>query len=214
MDQDSLQYDILREIFNIGVGKASGRLSQLLHKRIIFDVARISFTQTKQWMYRRSAKLLGAQGWGELGTLMLTKIAFSNELEGRACFLVPSDKMRAIINLSLEEDFDPEGSIGFTDVDLGVIKELGNIILDGIVAELADVLGKSLSYSLPTVRLIEPKQPPEEQREEDVMSAISMGITYHIEGIKIEGAVIVALEPDSYAEVRRILSMMEEELYG
>ena len=38
MNKDNLNHDILREMFNIGVGKAASMLSEIINKKILLDV--------------------------------------------------------------------------------------------------------------------------------------------------------------------------------
>ena len=210
MNKDSLSYDILKEIFNIGVGKAADLLSQMLNKRIIFDVPSIDIIEGGN----QYVSLTESLSKGFLGTLMVSSIAFQDELTGEANLVFPSEKMRAIIDLCLGEQYNPAEDIGFTDIDFDVIREIGNIILNSIIGEMGNFLKKEIEYTLPNVKLFEMIDFEDRIKNLNDRSSLLLSISFIIDGIEIEGAVILNFALNSLKIIIKTLEDMEEELYG
>lgn len=210
MTKDSLTYDILKETFNIGVGKAADLLSQMLNKRIIFDIQSIGIINDNS-QYIELIKPLNEKF---TGTLMVSSISFQNEITGEANLVFPSEKMRAIINLCLGEEYDETEDIGFTDLDLDVIREIGNIILNSVVGETGNSLKKEIEYTLPSVKLFELKDFEDRLKELKECSSLLLSISFIVDGIEIEGAIILNFTLNTMQMIMKTLDKIEEELYG
>lgn len=210
MNKDSLSYDILKEIFNIGVGKAADLLSQMLDKRIFFDVPSIDIIESEA----QYAGLMNSLNQDFMGTLMVSSLAFQDEIAGEANLVFPSDKMRVIIDLCLGEENSLAEDIGFTDIDFDVIREIGNIILNSIIGEIGNFLKKEIDYTLPNVKLFEMLDFENRIKNLNDRSSLLLSISFIIDDIEIKGAVILNFTLNSLKIIMKTLESMEEELYG
>ncbi|WP_094545769.1 chemotaxis protein CheC [Petroclostridium xylanilyticum] len=95
MKINDLKYDILKEIFNIGVGKAASMLSEIIDKKILLDVPKIEFLYLKDQNLKLNVHLPNVLK----GTLMISSIKFGEKLTGKANLIFPAMKMRKLINL-------------------------------------------------------------------------------------------------------------------
>jgi chemotaxis protein CheC len=190
LEQDKLRHDILTELFNVGVGKAASLLSEITHKKIILHIPGIRILDCKNAKNRsemRNHRILN-------GTLMVSSIAFRDELSGRANLIFPASKVRTLINLCMGEDTQKNQSdMEFTDIDLDIIKEIGNVVLNSIIGEFGNSLNIPINYSLPKVCLCGDDENFMEDAFKENIYLIILSVTFNINGTKIEGAIRIAL---------------------
>lgn len=211
MRDDSLVYDILKEIFNIGVGKAAEMLSEIVDKKILLNVPSIRIIDLNDNersfdnYFDREIK----------GTLMVSSISFEETLRGEANLIFPADKMRTVINFCIqEEDESTSHDLSFTDIDFDIVRELGNIILNSIIGEMGNLLDVNLEYTLPSVKLFNSIEFEEDVVNKEDIHLLMLSISFILEDTEIEGAVIISLTLNSLNELMRIARKMEEDLYG
>lgn len=210
MNKKDLTYDILKEIFNIGVGKAASMLSEIVDKKIILDIPNISVLEAKKEneIYEHFTPL-------PQGALMVSSIKFGEKITGEANLLFPANKMRTFINLCMgQPEYMGEEDLKFTDMDFDIIREVGNIILNSIVGEMGNTLNVSLKYTFPEVQLFHKDRFKINFKDEEDLCILLLYITFIIEDVKIEGAVIINLTIDSLNELMNKTKKLEDDLYG
>lgn len=204
----SLQFDILKEMFNIGVGKSASMLSEIVNKKILLSVPHVELIDYHQQREKHFPEKLPA------GTLVISSITFKNRLVGEADLIFPANKMRKFLDLCKGEDSGAwDQGTDFNDIDLDIFKEVGNIILNSIVGELGNFLGISLSYSLPRVSLLAEKDFENTLKDKEVLYRLMLYITFVIDGTEIQGAIIIDLTLNSLQELIKIIKKMEDDLY-
>lgn len=211
MNSESLKYDILRELFNISVGKAASILSEMIDQRILLNVPQIEILNTKDMKFKIDTfipKILD-------GSLMVSSISFMNKLTGQANLIFPAEKMRTFINLcSSQEEASESNSMEFTDIDFDIIKEIGNIILNSIIGGIGNSLGLELNYTLPEVKVFNRTDFENSIIKKDYLYILTLYITFRIDDVEIEGAVIINLTLESINELINKIDRIEDELYG
>lgn len=210
MKNKALEYDILEELFNISVGNAASMLSEIIDKKIILDVPDIKILgsdETKDKLFDYLPKVLD-------GTLMVSSISFKENLRGKANLIFPAEKMRTFINLCLnQEGTDESCNMDFTDIDFDVIKEIGNIILNSIIGGIANNLDINLNYTLPKVKVYQRIDFEEDVIDKKYMHVLMLYITFKIDDIEIDGAVVVDLTLNSLNELMKKISKVKDEIY-
>ncbi len=211
MNKKILEYDALKEMFNISVGKAASMLSEIIHKEILLNVPNIEILNSKDKkfeIYNHLPKVLN-------GTLMVSSISFEEQLNGRANLIFPAKKMKTFINLCLNKDEkDKCLDMDFTDIDFDVIKEIGNIILNAIIGEIGNFLNISLNYTLPEVKVFNKIDFQKDIENKDYIYTLMLYITFNIDDVEIEGAVIIDLTLKSLHTLIQKIKKIEDELYG
>ncbi|MFU0800370.1 MAG: chemotaxis protein CheC [Xylanivirga thermophila] len=210
MGKDDLMYDILQEIFNIGVGKAANMLSEMINKKILLDVPTIEILNCEELdidLAKCFPKISN-------GTLMVSSIAFEEKLTGEANLIFPADKMRRFINLCIDHgEIDGEYEMSFTDIDFDIIREVGNIILNSVIGEIGNFLDVSLEYTLPTVRLFNRMEFENDISNKEDIYMLMLYITFIIDDTEIEGAIIINLTLNSLNELIQTIEKMEDGLH-
>ena len=209
MELTEYDHDVLREIFNVGVGKAADLLSQIIGKRIILHIPRILVLKSSE-DFLSVPELSGLMK----GTLMVSSISFSKQLAGTANLVFPAEKMRDFISLCAEEEPAVAAEdLNFTDVDFDIVKEIGNIFLNCILGSVGDFLNVPLTYSLPSVKIYDRKIDfGHNVITEDFPSLLFVSVTFVIDSVKIEGAVLVSLAVASCEKMLDLLHGIEDRL--
>lgn len=210
MSNEILKYDILKELFNISVGKAASLLSEIIDKKILLDVPRVEVLDIEN----KDKRLTDYLPKDIDGALMVSSISFEEKLNGRANLIFPADKMRTFINLcSEEQESDKYYETNFTDVDFDIIKEVGNIILNSIIGEVGNNLNLNLNYSLPEVKVYSKIDFSKDIENNEFNNILLLHINFVIDSIEIEGAIVVDLTMNSMKELMDNLDRIEENLY-
>lgn len=137
-----VQRDALTELANLGIGRAAAALSRMVAEPVQLSVPALDILNLTDAVHlledRERAASLVAVGQGFRGTL-----------SGRALLIFPEAKslelVRAVVGQepSLEE---------IADLEQEALAEVGNVILNGFLGTIANLLQRSLDASLPSVK--------------------------------------------------------------
>ena len=135
-----LELDALTELVNIGVSRAAGSLRQLIGKQVFLSVPSIEIVDNQQAM-----ALIGER---ESDALVAVRQSFEGAISGRALLIFPQSNsielVRAIMLEGLELDDAPE-------MEHEALAETGNIILNGCLGSMANMLRQTIALGLPEV---------------------------------------------------------------
>jgi len=131
-----LESDALTELVNIGVSRAAASLRKMVGSEVLLSVPSIEvLTQ------REAAALIGER---EAGDMVAVRQDFTGAFAGRALLIFPQahtlELVRAVVG-----DEDVEG------MEQEALAEIGNIILNGSLGTMANMLRQSLTMTLPSV---------------------------------------------------------------
>jgi len=208
MNKRELTDDILKELFNISVGKAADMLSEIINKKIVLSVPDVEILGVKNKEFKLNNCLPKVLD----GTLMVSSISFEKNLTGKANLIFPVKKMRTFINLCLNEE-ENNCQMNFTDVDFDIIKEVGNIILNCIIGEVGNFLAIDLNYTLPEVKVFNRIDFSKDIENNEDMHILLLYITFIIDETEIEGAIIIDLTFNSLNELIKKIDALEDKLY-
>lgn len=132
------QHDILTELVNIGVGRAAASLSDLVGKRIDLSVPCLAICDLATLSTH-----LTSEG-GRLDTLLVQD--FRGTVSGRAVLAFPQTSGLKLGQILGDLDALPDEF----DLDLtGILTEVANIVLNGVLGSISNMLESKLSYSVP-----------------------------------------------------------------
>lgn len=210
MNSNTLRYDILRELFNISIGKAASILSEITNKKILLDVPNIEILNSQDENFKINGCLPDKMD----GTLMVSSICFEKKLKGKANLIFPAKKMRTFINLCLNEEQENSQyyDMNFTDIDFDTVKEIGNIILNCILGEIGNYLNINLTYTLPEVKVFDVIDFSKDIKNQGHMYTLIIYITFLIDDVEIEGAIIIDLTLKSLNELMKKIDKVRDEL--
>ena len=135
-----LQIDALTELVNLGVSRAATSLRELVSQQVLLSVPRVNLVSRTD-----AIEILGA---GEDKGLVAVHQIFEGDITGRALLIFPEinslELVRAVTGgvLPLED---------IIELEQEALAETGNIILNGCLATIANMLQRSLKMSLPEI---------------------------------------------------------------
>jgi chemotaxis protein CheC len=139
-----LEQDALTEIFNIGVGIAADALYQMVGEQVPLSVPVVELTS-------RSAARKRHLDLGHR-SLYAIRQTYSGEITTDAVLMFAHESSPALVRMMVGGDLPQDELAGVTNDALG---ELGNIILNAVISELASALAMRLEGSLPEVSVVD-----------------------------------------------------------
>jgi chemotaxis protein CheC len=138
MKVTSYQIDALTELINIGVGRAAGMLNQILEAHIHLQVPSVMI-----FPHSQIESVLSNVATTRLSVVSLV---FKGSFSGTALLAFPSDSASNLVTIVANEESD------ISDLDsirVGALSEIGNIVLNGVMGSVSNVLKQRLIYSIP-----------------------------------------------------------------
>ncbi len=137
---NSMYFDVLREIGNIGAGNAATAISNMLNLKIDMSVPQVELMPVE-----RITTAIGAEDEVIVGIMLGVEM----DIDGSMMFLLDMKSAHHLVNrlmmrdLSYDKDFD--------EMDLSALKEIGNIIASSYLSALAGLTNMTISPTVPFV---------------------------------------------------------------
>lgn len=194
-----LEQDALTEIFNIGVGLAADALYQMTGEHVPLSVPVVELTSQKgarQHFLEREQRPLCAIRQTYQG-------AFSTE----AVLMFPDEGREHLVRMMVGDDF-PQEQLGEMEQD--AMGELGNIILNAVISNLASSLSMRLEGTLPVVSLASADsvlcvQTTADATDESTQ-VLALMIDFELGRQRVGGYLAFLLEPESSQTLLQHLS--------
>ncbi|MDN3565581.1 chemotaxis protein CheX [Paeniroseomonas aquatica] len=135
-----LERDALTELVNIGVSRAAVGLRRMVGEQVLLSVPSIELISQ-----RIAAALVGEREGQEL---IAVRQGFAGVFSGQAMLIFPQAKSLQLVRAVVGEEM-PEDALG--EIEQEALAETGNVILNGCLATMANMLRQPLSMSLPEV---------------------------------------------------------------
>jgi len=137
---NDLERDALTELVNIGVSHAAASLRKMVGEQVLLSVPSVEIVTQDV-----AATLIGQR---ESDRLVAVRQGFEGAFSGRALLIFPEPKSLELVRAVAGEELSLED---VTDMENEALAETGNIILNGCLATIANLLQGSLTMSLPEV---------------------------------------------------------------
>lgn len=143
---NTIQYDVLKEIGNIGAGNATTALSKLINSKVDMKVPKVNLIGFSE---------LAASIGGEEATMMGILLSLSEDIEGMMLFMLDLRSATKLLNMLLTNMGAPEKSDeeDFNDMHLSALNEIGNIITGAYLSALSDLTRLSIVASVPHLQI-------------------------------------------------------------
>jgi len=138
MNPTDAQLDALKEVINIGIGRAAGILNDMLSARVLLEVPEV-----RLWSL---ADLLTQVRGSANDQLAVVSLDFRGPFTGTAHLVFPTES--AIKLATILADEDPEGQ-ELDALVIGTITEVGNILINGVMGSIGNILDLRFHYSIP-----------------------------------------------------------------
>ena len=142
---NSLQYDVLKELGNIGAGNATTALSKLINAKIDMRVPKVNLLG-----FSELAKAMGREEEIMVGILLLLE----GDVDGMMMFLLDVSSARALVNSLMGKPLDDASDdINFDEMEFSALREIGNIITGSYLSALSDLTRLTIVSSVPSLQI-------------------------------------------------------------
>jgi len=138
---DELERDALTELVNIGVSRAAASLRKMVNKQVILSVPSVEVITRKS-----AASLIGQR---ESETLIAVQQQFEGPFSGRALLIFPESNGLSLVRAIVGDEMSEADLL---EMENEALAETGNVILNGCLGSMANMLQHTLKMSLPDVR--------------------------------------------------------------
>ncbi len=192
---NELQLDALTEMVNIGVNRAAASLREMVGEQVVLSVPEVTMVARE-----RAIAILAAT---EASKLVGIHQVFEGDVTGRALLIFPDTKSLELVRAVTGGELPLEEII---ELEHEALAEIGNIILNGCLATMANMLKRNLKMSLPEILRGAPEvffnlAPPPEAG--DVV--MFLYINFAIRERDIRGYIAMLMDMPSIAALRVLL---------
>lgn len=135
------EFDVLKEISNIGTGNAATAISKLLGGRVDIKVPDIRFLQ-----FSELPEIIGGAENEVIGIL----VSLENDIDGMMMFVMDKPSASVIVNRILNRDNEELGR-EMSEMEISVLSEFGNIIAGSYLSAISRLTGMVVSPSVPAL---------------------------------------------------------------
>jgi chemotaxis protein CheC len=194
------QVDTITEIINIGVGKGSASLSQMIDGEILLNVPYVNVI-TFSDVLSEIMKLGGGEN------VHSVEMKFSGEYEGSANVILPGDSAAQLASLLIHEDPD---SATIKEMKDGLMIEVGNIILNAIMGSFGNILDAPLDYHMPKSYQGDVEGIYGQLDKDRYNQVLVCHTNFSIRGKNISGDILIMYEMGSFDKLSDVLNKMIE----
>ena len=139
---NDLQFDVLREIGNIGSGHAATALAKLLNQKIDIKVPKAELCD-----FSKLADIVGGAENLVVGILL----TLSDDVEGMMMFIMEKNAAYHLLRKMMWCEIDDEQPLD--EIQLSALQEIGNIITGAYLSSLSDLTRLTISSSVPYIAI-------------------------------------------------------------
>jgi len=139
MNPSAEQIDGLRELINIGVGRAASILNTMLASHIVLQVPFVKFLNPGD--FKNEIEYLGREH------LAAVELGFKGIFSGSSQLIFTAETAHKLVTTLVGDNPVDEDDIDV--IKAGTLSEIGNIVLNGVMGSISNMLKIHLDYSVP-----------------------------------------------------------------
>lgn len=146
-DINDMQYDVLKEIGNIGAGNATTALSKMLNIKMDMSVPNVALTPFKE-----ISTFIGQEDQTVLGILL----GIEGDISGMMMFIFDMPSAHHLVNkLMMKEEPNEENACknDFNEFEMSALNEIGNIVSGSYLTALSTLTGMKIISTVPTMTI-------------------------------------------------------------
>ena len=192
---DDLEVDALTELVNLGVSRAAVSLRDLVGEQVFLSVPSLDVLSKPE-----AARTIRSP---EGGHLIAVRQAFDGEFSGRALLIFPETNSLELVRAVAGEHLSLDD---IAQLEHEALAEIGNIILNGCMGTIGNLLRRSLVMSLPEILrgqgldFFDLSNPT----AEDIVLFIRINFT--LRGREISGYVAMVMDLPSLASLKSLVA--------
>lgn len=137
-----MQFDVLKEIGNIGAGNATTALSQLINMKIDMNVPKVALVPLSE-----ISGIIGSEETIVVGILL----GMQDDISGTIMFLLKEKSAHTIVNVLMGRSVNSLDDFG--EIEFSALSEIGNIIVGSYLSALSTLTGLTVSATVPAITI-------------------------------------------------------------
>lgn len=190
------QLDLLQELINIGVGHAASTLNQMSGQHVHLHAPQVAVKSIEE--------MLAATDIDVTRQVMAIKLTFGGTFSGMASLMFPPESANKLIAVILGEEPVAE------DMDMmrvGVLQEVGNIVLNGVMGSIGNLLTEHIDYLPPDYYETNIGDLLLSDRKDDDMLLLAR-TNFYLENRLIQGDVLIMFRMNTFDNLLDALNRM------
>jgi chemotaxis protein CheC len=185
--------DALRELINIGVGRAAGVLNQMVRSHIVLQIPMVRVITVGE-LCRIIPEMVG-------DSVAAVRLGFEGDFRGEAELIFPPASATRLVSLLTGEE---EGSPDLDAARAGTLNEVGNIVLNGVMGSVVNVLHQELRFGLPSYYEDRSADLIADRDEADLTVVLAKA-RFGVVDCEIEGDILVVFETGTFSQLMRAI---------
>ncbi len=197
-DVNSMYFDVLKEIGNIGAGNATTAIANMLGLKIDMKVPNVALLSFQE---------LTTAICPEEEVVVAIFLEVTEDIDGSMMFIMQRESARYLVNILMMKQ--GEESLEFDEMEQSALKEIGNIIAGSYLNALSTLTNLKIAPSIPYLSidmaasiLSVPAIMFGKYGDNALMISTEFG-----DDVKIDGHFILLPEPDSYDKILQSLGI-------
>jgi chemotaxis protein CheC len=182
------EIDALKELINIGVGHAAGMLNEMIQFPIdlsIPDVELLSALDLQNELKKRFG----------IEMLSVVQLGFSGSFSGSAQLLFPTDSAVNLVSVLTGED---KASPDLDSLKISTLSEIGNMLINGVMGSIGNVLDQPLDYDVPYYAEEEIEELLSKEESLEYGTVLLAPAHFSIEELQIQGDILLFFDAGSF----------------
>lgn len=143
---NDIQYDVLREIGNIGAGNATTALSQMLNQKMDMSVPKVALIP-----FNQISEIMGDEDQTVVGILL----GFEGDVHGMMMFLFDTKSAHHLVNTLMMQDMENgvEAGSEFSEMEMSALNEIGNIVSGSYLTAISKLTNLKMISTVPEMTI-------------------------------------------------------------
>ena len=140
------QFDVLKEIGNIGAGNATTALATMLNIKVDMSVPNVALLP-----FDNISSFIGSEEQTVVGILL----EIQGDIDGMMMFLFDMKSAHHLVNSLMMRDVhqDENGMADFSEMEMSALNEIGNIVSGSYLSALSSLTGMKMVSSVPALSI-------------------------------------------------------------
>lgn len=183
------QLDALREMINIGVGRAAGILNAMLRSHIILRLPEVGVLSKAE--VEAKASQYGAEVFAAV------RLGFRGPFAGNASLVFPEDSAAKLVVMLTEGEAGLSDDNDLDSIRIGTLTEVGNIVLNSVMGAIGNDLKQHIFYSVPTFQEESLRKMLADSTPDADSNVVWVQTQFSVEDHPIDGDIILVFEMGS-----------------
>lgn len=142
---NDMQFDVLKEIGNIGAGNAMTALSSMLSIKVDMSVPNVALLP-----FNEISSFVGSEDQTVVGILL----GIEGDIAGMMMFLFDMRSAHHLVNTLMMRDLETDvdkGADSFAEMEMSALNEIGNIVSGSYLSALSALTGMKMISTVPSL---------------------------------------------------------------